>query len=47
MDIEGIVRRRDAKLDRKYIEKTLRALCDLGEGHAVLERWRALRSPRA
>ena len=42
LDAEGIVRRHAAKLDRKYIERTLRELCDLAEDHAFLKRWRAL-----
>ena len=41
LDVEGIVRRHGRALDRAYVERTLRALCDHAEDHAFLERWRA------
>ena len=44
LDASGIVRRHASKLDRAYVEKVLRQLCDLAEDHAVLDRWRALLS---
>jgi hypothetical protein len=34
------VRRHADDLDRRYVETTLRRLCDLAEDHAFLERWR-------
>jgi len=42
LDVAGIVRRHAEKLDRRYIEATLRKVCDLAEDHAILERWRAV-----
>lgn len=42
LDAEGILRRHEETLDRAYVEQTLRAVCDLAEDHAILERWRAL-----
>ena len=41
-DVEGILRRHGSKLDRRYIETTLRRVCDLAEDHAILDRWRKL-----
>jgi hypothetical protein len=41
-DAEGIVKRHAARLDRKYVERSLAELCELAEDHAYLERWRAV-----
>jgi len=42
LDVEGILRRHEETLDRAYVERTLRALCDLAEDHAFLGRWHDL-----
>lgn len=42
VDVEGILRRHGSKLDRRYIEATLRKVCDLAEDHAILDRWKTL-----
>lgn len=40
LDVDGVLRRHRETLDRKYVEATLRRVCDLAEDHAILERWR-------
>ncbi|MEO6776402.1 MAG: nucleotidyltransferase [Kofleriaceae bacterium] len=45
LDARGIVRRHGNHLDRRYIERTLEAVCELAEDHVVLERWRTVRDP--
>ncbi len=42
LDLDGIMRRHGATIDRPYIARTLQALCDLAEDHVFLERWRTL-----
>ena len=42
LDVDGIMRRHGQAIDRKYVERTLHALCDLAGDHAFLERWRNL-----
>jgi Nucleotidyl transferase of unknown function (DUF2204) len=44
LDVEGIVRRHGAKLDRRYIQVTLEKVCELAEDHEILDRWRRLTS---
>jgi hypothetical protein len=40
LDVDGVLKRHREKLDRNYVETTLRRVCDLAEDHAILERWR-------
>ncbi len=42
LDAEGIMRRHARAFDRKYVERTLRALCDVAEDDVFLSRWRAV-----
>lgn len=44
-DVEGILRRHGASLDRRYIERTLARVCDLAEDHEILSRWSKLSKP--
>lgn len=42
LDAAGILRRHGDKLDRAYVEATLRGLCDLAEDMAAFRRWEDL-----
>jgi predicted nucleotidyltransferase len=46
LDAEGIMRRHGRALDRKYVERTLRALCADGRVGAYHRRGACLRAPR-
>ena len=39
LDAQGVLRRHMGKLDRRFVEETLRSLCDLAEDTAAWTRW--------